>query len=149
MTGRDRGYSLIEVLITLAVVGIFLIPLPALFLQAYVSTQLAGQKTAAAALAQDRMEECKADSFAYILQEILTEEKPPSDLYPYVLGRHNYFWAGGEEGGMHWQSQIHLLTMEEAEFEPGYTEILLIEVSISWSGLGENSLILASYHYGR
>ena len=139
---HESGYTLLEVVATLALLALLAVPLGALLTQGFFHYQRAGLRTRDAAAAVALMENLKAQQYTH-LEFSLNEEKPPSGEYPYVSGRNNYFESGpDEEAGLFYR--LHLL--EEAFLlnqEPCSLEILLVEAYDSRGGL-----ILATYVSG-
>ncbi len=70
----EEGFSLIEVIAVVAILGIVMAPVLSMYAGASFATLLAGKETTAVALAQERMEELKGTGYS-ALEMILGDKK--------------------------------------------------------------------------
>jgi prepilin-type N-terminal cleavage/methylation domain-containing protein len=70
----ENGFTLLELVIALAIVGVLLIPALALFTGATFSTFRGGQETSGITKAQERMEELKYMGYTFIEEKLMAGE---------------------------------------------------------------------------
>lgn len=78
----ESGYSFIEVLMAITILGIVVVPMLSLFVGGYALMVNSGRKTIAANLCREMIEQVKANGYDYYMNEIDPEgdlEKDPED----------------------------------------------------------------------
>jgi prepilin-type N-terminal cleavage/methylation domain-containing protein len=66
----ERGYTFIELLVAITMLGIIIVPVAALFTTGYAGMVRAGRRTAASNLCREKIEEVKANGYSYYIQSI-------------------------------------------------------------------------------
>lgn len=128
--GKEAGFSLLEVLAAVALVGILIIPVLSMFMGSTLTVLLAGQETKAVALAQAEMEMLKGRGYAELKNELQGQEK--------------VHWR--EEAG-YFKKEIGLKRLLLAQLFPGAEgEVIVLEVSVFWGEKDKRrSVSLVSY----
>ncbi len=131
-TARYKGFSLVEVLVSLALAGLLIISLSTLFLSGYDKVISAAESTAAAALAQGELEKIKARDYAELRE---------------LVGSGNSYKSGEiQEGKYNITYSLTLVTEEYLVAGISYTpELLLLEVTVTWHRGRERKRLLAVY----
>lgn len=131
-TARYRGFSLVEVLVSLALAGLLIASLSTLFLSGYNKVISAAESTAAAAMAQGKLEKIKARDYAELRE---------------LVGSGNSYKSGEMQEGKYKISYSLTLVTEEYLVAgiPYNPELLLLEVTVMWHRGRERELSLAVY----
>lgn len=108
---RNRGFSLLELIIAVAVLSIGLVGVLQIFPVGLRASQRSGMLTKAAFLAQNKIEEIKIAGF-----DVITELPPKIPL-------------SGNEGDFEWNISIDETDLEGLESSDGIRKII---VNISW-----------------
>ncbi|NMB35757.1 MAG: type II secretion system protein [Firmicutes bacterium] len=129
---REAGFSLIEVLAAVALVGILIIPLLSMFTGSIRAVLLAGQETKAVSLAQEKMEVLKGKGYAQLKKELQEQKNSPRRE---AVGD---YW---------WETELKCLPL--SHLFPGLeegAEIIFLRVSVFWGEEGkQRSVSLVSY----
>lgn len=136
--GACRGYSLIEVLVSLVILAVIMLPLVSLFHQGTSSTYSAGRNTRGAARGQEMMEELKARGFLSLAQQV----SPPGS--PYVLPREE--WLEEDDFTLHYRLERVSRWVHCSQGVGSIpVDLILVEVYIQWTGPPQGELVLSSY----
>ncbi|MCD5401096.1 prepilin-type N-terminal cleavage/methylation domain-containing protein [candidate division NPL-UPA2 bacterium] len=128
---HPRGFTLIEILVALAILGVVLVPLLSLFLQGARANRRAGMKTEAVVIAQGQMEGLKAQGFVAVRAEQggTLDQRFVSVMLPFPPNH-----------DLHYE-----LELREETVATGVTvELILIEIYVGETGQ-ERELLLTSF----
>lgn len=131
---KDKGYSLIEVLLSVVLLSIILLPVLSLFIQGHRFTNSAGLNTTAAAYGQEEMERLKASGYTYLKSKLSG----------------NYYEIPEEDGQKKnnftvlYTLQLISKDLQGVEDEI-VVELILIKVYVKWFDKIERELVLTSY----
>lgn len=95
---NEKGFTLIEVLLAIVILGIAIIPLMQIFPQASLIAANTKQETRIGFLAQQKLEQVKGQALAYFYgnySESATAFPSPDSDFKYTV---NYFTASGDDG---------------------------------------------------
>lgn len=132
LCGMEAGFSLIEVLAAVALVGILIVPILSMFMGSTMSVLLAGRETQAVSLAQEEMEILKGKGYAWLKDEL--------------RGREEAYWRE-TKGNFGKEMELKRLPLSYLfpEME-GEAELLVLRVSVFWGEKDEQRVVsLVSY----
>lgn len=89
MTGNDRGFTLIELMVAVLILAVALIPLLGMFVQSRVVSGESWDEVTAVSLAQGKMEELKQMPFSALADEGPTPFAEPFDAMRYLVSVEN------------------------------------------------------------
>ena len=116
-----QGYSLIELLVAITVLGLVAIPFYTLFSSSYLAVNNAGSKTAAVNLCRSGMENFKSLGYPQV-GELVSEE------IPYKLVEENL----SEHPGFKRVTTVEPISFSVSEHFPNLLNLYLIEVTVYW-----------------
>lgn len=133
--GSNRGYTLLDVLLAAAVLGMAAVPLTSLFMNSYNYVKASGGKTTALAYGVQEMERLKSQEYSALKGYVENgKEQSPVDPDLLTLGYERYhkiqevekkIWVNGEERT---------------------ADVLLLEVYISYgASTGSRQIVLTYY----
>ncbi len=135
MKQNEKGFTLIEVLVSITLLVIIITPLLSLFIQGFGNNQYARANTVAVGLAQQQMEELKAEGLRNIKANIL------EDGLDYD-SRLDESWDV-EIDGFTIDYELNLIYETIGQIEN--IERLQIDVFVLWEDKRNNEVVLQSY----
>ena len=116
LCGREEGFSLVEVMAAVALVGILIIPVFSMFMGSARTVLLGGQETKAVTLAQEGMEMLKGRGYAQLKDDLQEKE---AVIRQETVG--DYY------------REVEYKCMPLAHLLPGAEgEIIFLQVLVSW-----------------
>ncbi len=130
----NQGYTLLDVLLAAALLGMAALPLSSLFMNAYNYVKASGEKTAALAYGVQEMERLKSQGYS-VLEGYVEDgnEQSPVDPDLLSLGYERYHKIQEDQ-------KVLLVNGEER-----VVEVLLLEVYISWPGPMDRQIVLTYF----
>ncbi len=135
---RHMGFTLVEVLLAVAVLAIVVGPLLSLFLQGFLTTQSAGMKTMAVSYSREGMESLKAQGVDWLAEK--------------AEGQHPLFtvWYNSVGEDYHCFYEVRWVAREvEIASSTASVELLEITVYVKYFDRVERDVVLTSYLTGR
>ncbi len=136
---NEKGFTFIEVLVSITILAMIITPLLSLFIQGFGNNRYAGLNSMAVGLAQSQMEELKAEGLKNI-----KENKLNSEVYYDSRESEN---GEVEVDGFTIYYELYLLEDTVLQSD-GYgigIELLQIEVYVLWEDKRPNEMVLKSY----
>ncbi|UNC92567.1 type IV pilus modification PilV family protein [Candidatus Contubernalis alkaliaceticus] len=138
LKNKNRGFTLIEVLLSVAVLAVVSGPFLSLFLQGFLITQSAGMKTIAVSYSREGMELIKAQGFDKLVETIEGQHS----LYP-----KRESWV--EEGYNCFYEVQHVFREVQNGFSTESVEVLEITVYVNYFDRTDQEVVLTSFLSGR
>ena len=131
----DSGYTFVEILIALTILGIVVVPFLGFFSSSFAAIKNSGNQTRAINLCRDKIEILKAEEFASVYSDFITESNNP--LIENELVHHP---------SMQRTTYLESILIETGqEVAPG-VEVLLVTVTVTWNSAGhQHSETLQAY----
>ena len=121
----DSGYTFVEILIALTILGIVVVPFLGLFSSSFAAINNSGNQTRAINLCRDKIETLKAEEFASVYSDYITESNNP--LIENELVHHP---------GMQRTTYLESILIETGQEAAPDVEVLLVTVTVTWSSAG-------------
>ncbi len=131
------GYTFIELMVAITILGFLIAPLLGLFTGSFSSITAAGNKTAAVNLGREKMESLKAGGYEFVYDYYVSRETSPFT----------------EENIPAWPryrrtTEVAPLKLDQEEFPPG-AELVHIKITVYWTDRGAESVEVLESTLGR